>query len=301
MSDAKRVVVVGSKGQVAMALARALPLAGLDLTILGRPDFDLTRPAELADAIRSARPDVVINPAAFTAVDRAEDEPELAFALNRDGAAAVASAAARCGAAIVHYSTDYVFNGRSKSPYTELDDTDPQSVYGASKRAGEIAVAAANPRHVILRTAWVCSPDGANFVLTMLRLAATRPELRVVNDQFGCPTFATDIAVATAAITHTLANLGTSADHCGLFHMASSGPTTWYDFAVAIMAGAQRRGAPVVPVHAIDSASYPTKVARPANSTLATDKLEQIYGCTLPHWQSSLDTCLDQILGASKA
>ncbi len=292
MNNPKRVVLIGDKGQVAMSLARILPARGFDVTILARPEYDLLRTAELADAIVVARPAVVINPAAYTAVDRAEDEPTAAFAINRDGAAAISSAAARAGAAIIHFSTDYVFDGKKATPYIETDATGPQGVYGASKLAGEAAVALLNPRHVILRTAWVCSADGANFLKTMLRLAAERPELRVVDDQHGSPTFAADIADASARIADTIADKDAGARQFGVFHLSSRGETSWCGFARAIMAQSMKLGGPSVPVHAITTAEFPTKASRPAYSKLDTSKLARVYGIELPEWNEAMHRCL---------
>jgi dTDP-4-dehydrorhamnose reductase len=297
MTDKPRVILIGGSGQVATSLARALPPQGFDLTVLARPRFDLTRIDEVAAAIIDARPAIVINPAAYTAVDRAEDEPELAWAINRDAAGAVAAAAARAGAAIIHFSTDYVFDGSKSTPYVETDATGPQGVYGASKLAGEAAVAAANPRHVILRTAWVCSADGANFLKTMLRLAGERPELRVVDDQRGSPTFAADIARATCAIARTCLSQPAGAPAFGIFHLVSAGETTWCGFARAIMAGSAARQGKSVPVHAIATADFPTKARRPAYSKLDTSKLARVHGLSMPDWRDGLEACLDGMLG----
>ncbi len=300
MTGNKRVVLIGGKGQVAMSLARALPAHGFAVTVLARPEYDLMRTAELADAIFAARPSVVINPAAYTAVDRAEDEPAAAFAINRDGAAAISSAAARSGAAIIHFSTDYVFDGQKTTPYVETDTTGPQGVYGASKLAGEAAVALVNPRHVILRTAWICSADGANFLKTMLRLAAERPELRVVDDQRGSPTFATDIAEATARIAAVISGKAADAPQFGVFHLASADETSWCGFARAIMAASKDLGGPSVPVQAITAADFPTKARRPAYSKLDTSKLTRTYGIEMPDWEVAMHACLGAILGARK-
>jgi dTDP-4-dehydrorhamnose reductase len=297
---ATRAVLIGSKGQVATSLARTLPAAGFDVTVLTRPDYDLTDPSKIGQAIIDAQPHVVINPAAYTAVDRAEDEPAAAFAINRDAAGAIAAAAYNAGAAIIHYSTDYVFDGSSSVPYQENDPAGPTSVYGASKLAGELAVASANPRHVILRTAWVCSPDGANFLKTMLRLAAERPELKVVDDQHGSPTFAADIAGATATVARTLTD-GSVTPAFGTFHLVSAGATTWCGFARAIMAASKARGGPSVPVHAIATADFPTKARRPAYSKLDTQKIARHYGVVMPSWQQALETCLDRMLGPVRA
>ncbi len=301
MTKPLRAVLIGRNGQVAASLARALPDAGCEVVALARPEFDLTRLDAIAAAIVEAKPDVVINPAAYTAVDRAEDEPDAAYAINRDAAGAIAAAAARAGAVIIHYSTDYVFDGRQTRPYAETDATGPQGVYGASKLAGEQTVAAANPRHVILRTAWVCSADGANFLKTMLRLAAERPELKVVDDQHGSPTFAADIAAATARIAKACADRPAGAAEFGIFHLVSQGEATWCGFARAIMAASRARGGPCTPVKAITTAEFPTKARRPAHSKLDTAKLARVYGITMPHWQTALDRCLDGMIGGAIA
>jgi dTDP-4-dehydrorhamnose reductase len=293
-----RVVVIGREGQVARALARHLPSLGMHVSILARPEHDLVLPDTLVAAIIAARPDVVINAAAYTAVDTAEDEVELAYSINATAAGAVAAAAGSVGAPIIHFSTDYVFDGTKPTPYLEADAVHPLSVYGASKLAGERLVAAANPAHVILRTAWVCGPDGQNFLKTMLRLGAERARLRVVDDQHGAPTFAADLAVATGAIVAALARpkreIAATAPEYGVFHCVSSGSTTWCGFARAIMAGATARGfGAMAQVDAISTAEYPTKANRPAQARLATQKLAAAYGIQMPEWQASLAACLD--------
>ncbi len=289
-------LVIGRQGQVAMALARVLPVHGIGCTIVSRPVVDLTQPDTLERVIAETRPDVVINAAAYTAVDRAEDEPELAFLSNGQAPGVMAAAAALVGAAIIHISTDYVFDGASSVAYREGDPVGPLGIYGRSKLAGEVAVAAANPRHIILRTAWVCSPDGGNFVKTMLKLAAERPELKVVNDQTGVPTFAADIAEVIASMVRVLDSSACTADQFGIFHVASAGETTWCGFARAIMAGSQLRGGPHVPVRAISTADFPTKARRPAYSKLNTGKLAAVYKLSLPEWDQSLDQCLDALI-----
>ena len=291
-----RALIVGKHGQVATALADALPKAGFDCTSIGRPECDLINPQSAVDAIARANPSIVINPAAYTAVDRAEDESELAYMINEKAAGAVALAAAAAGVPVIHVSTDYVFDGSKQSPYLETDATAPLGVYGASKLAGEIAVAAANPQHVILRTAWVCSPHGANFAKTMLRLAAERPELRVVDDQYGAPTFAADIAAAIAVIATKLTSSEVRPSDYGVFHYASAGETTWCRFARSIMEQSALRGGPHVPVTAIATREFPTKVRRPAYSKLSTDKIAEIYGLSAPDWHESLKVCLDQLV-----
>lgn len=216
-----RVYVIGSEGQVARSLREA---AARDPSVVlgfsSRYEVDLLLPSTIRNALANFRPDVVINPAAYTAVDKAEAELELAFAINRDGAGAVAEAAEMVGAPVIHFSTDYVFNGRKEGAYLESDPVAPSGVYGISKLQGELAVAAANSRHVIIRTSWVYAPFGSNFVRTMLRLAAERDRLRVVDDQVGCPTYAPDVAVAALSIAAQIAGTGWKAGHRGVTHLA---------------------------------------------------------------------------------
>lgn len=292
-----RIFVFGAEGQVARALREAA--AADPAIVLGygaRPDVDLARPDTLLPALEAFGPDLVVNPAAYTAVDKAEAEPELAFAINRDGAGAAAAAAARVDAPIIHLSTDYVFDGRKDGPYLETDPVDPQGVYGRSKLEGELAVAKANPRHVILRTAWVYAPYGANFVRTMLRLAGERDQLRVVDDQIGCPTYAPDIADAVLAIAHRITDGGWRPDYAGVTHLAGPEATSWCGFARAVIAGSAERGGRSIPVEAITTADYPTPARRPANSQLATGRLASLFGVRLPPLQQSLARCLDRLI-----
>ena len=293
-----RIFVTGAEGQVARSLREAAASNPSILLACGaRPDIDLTRPDTVADAIEAFRPDLVVNPAAYTAVDKAESEPALAMAINRDGAAAVATAAARAGAPIIHLSTDYVFDGTKDGPYLEDDPVCPSSVYGQSKLAGEIAIAAANSRHLILRTAWVYAPFGANFVRTMLRLAAERDGLAVVDDQIGCPTYAPDLAAAILAIAGAVDQRGWTSDYAGVTNCAGPDAMTWRGFAQAIVAGAADRGRRDIPVTAITTADYPTPARRPANSRLDTTRLADVFGVRLPRFEASLDRCLDLLVG----
>ena len=292
--ERKRILVIGSRGQVARALIEALQARGCDVSVAARPAIDLADPATLGPAVRAARPSIVINPAAFTDVDGAEDAAGLAMAINCEGAATLAAEAYKVGAAIIHFSTDYVFDGRKRSPYLESDDPAPLGVYGRSKLAGDLAVAAANPHHVILRSGWIFSPNGKNFVTTILRLARERPLLRVVDDQHGTPTFASDIADAVCRII-ALSRRG-AGEHCGTFHLASAGETTWCGFARAIIAASAARGGPTAEIVPIGSVDYPTRAKRPAYSRLATDKLTSIYGLTLPDWHDGLVRCMDAII-----
>lgn len=280
-----RLAVTGKNGQVVSAL-QALANDELEIVTLGRPEFDLARPETIAKALHDAKPDVVVSAAAYTAVDKAESEPEIAFAVNRDGPRAVAQAAKELGIPVIHLSTDYVFDGTKGSAYVEGDPTGPSSVYGHSKLEGENAVADANPDHVILRTAWVYSEHGNNFVKTMLRLGESRDELNVVADQFGCPTSANDIATAIVEIARRLSS-DPSARLRGLFHLSGTGETNWANFAKQIFAFSAEHGGKSVVVNNITTEQYPTPARRPANSRLDCSKLEEVYGIRLPGWQTS--------------
>ncbi|WP_417230633.1 dTDP-4-dehydrorhamnose reductase [Brevundimonas sp.] len=293
-----QILVLGRSGQVASALSGKLALAGQDVLALSREELDLNDPAAARVGVLAARPDIVINAAAYTAVDQAEGDADAAYALNATGPAAAAAAAAELGVPFVHFSTDYVFDGSKGRPYLEGDETSPLGIYGQSKLAGEIAVATANPHHVILRTSWVCSADGNNFLRTMLRLAGEREEMGVVDDQTGQPTFAPDLADAVVAIINHWQTTPSRA--WGVFHAVSQGETTWCGFARAIMAGSEARGGPSARIKAIGTADFPTPARRPADSRLGTDKLAAVYGISLPHWQVSLDACLDEIYGTSQ-
>jgi len=287
-----RLLVAGASGQLAHALVqRSRQLAGVTVIALGRPQLDLLDPASISHAVDAARPDVVINAAAYTAVDKAESDAAAAFALNRDGAGALAAAAGAVGCPIIHVSTDYVFDGNKAGAYVEDDATNPMGVYGHSKLEGEAAVAAANARHVILRTAWIYSAHGHNFLKTMLRLARERPELRVVADQLGNPTFAPHLADAILAIA---AQIG-SARLWGVYHATATSETTWHGFASAIIAAAKPLGVPQVTVVPITTADYPTPARRPANSCLDCSKLERSFGLRLPPWQQGLAECVAEL------
>ncbi|CAN7272658.1 dTDP-4-dehydrorhamnose reductase [Brevundimonas sp. LjRoot202] len=290
-----RILILGRSGQVATALQARLPADGHEVEALGRDVLDLADPAAARAAVLARSPDVVINAAAYTAVDKAETDEAAARALNAAGPAAAAAAAAGVGAPFIHFSTDYVFDGSKGEPYREDDAPRPLGVYGRTKLEGEQAVAGANPRHVILRTAWVCSPVGSNFLKTMLRLAGERDELSVVDDQRGRPTFARDLAdVVAGVLTMTAAP---PADAWGVFHAVSGGETTWCGFAQAIMEGSAARGGPSCRVKPIATSDYPTPARRPADSRLCTERLAAVYGLRLPHWQAALETCLDELYG----
>jgi dTDP-4-dehydrorhamnose reductase len=292
-----RLYVIGGEGQVARALREAA--VGRPDIVFGsssRAELDLLNPASIDQALDAFRPDVVINPAAYTAVDKAEAEPKLAFAINRDGAGAVAAAAAAQNAPVIHFSTDYVYDGKKTGAYVESDPVAPQGVYGQSKLAGEQAVTAAHPRHVVLRTSWVYAPFGSNFVRTMLRLAAERDRLRVVDDQVGCPTYAPDIADAVLAIAERIAGERWRPEYAGVTHLAGPDTLTWCGFAREIMRQSALHGGRSVPVDAISTADYPTPAARPANSRLSTARLAEVFDIQLQSMETSLANCLDRLL-----
>jgi len=290
-----RIAVTGAGGQVVSALREMGTRQGHEIVPLARPDFDLAH-AETAGAVLDAvRPDVLVSAAAFTAVDLAESQREEAFRVNGEGPGVLARETARLGIPMLHLSTDYVFDGSKPVPYVETDLTGPRSVYGASKLEGERAVAAGNPRHVVLRTAWVYSHDGKNFLRTMLRLADGNPVMRVVSDQFGCPTYAPDIAGVLLAIADRVRGAEAGSAEFGLFHMAASGDTSWAGFAEAIFDQARRVGARAARVVSIATSDYPTPAARPGNSRLACGKLEDVYGLRLPHWHSGVERCVSRI------
>jgi dTDP-4-dehydrorhamnose reductase len=294
-----RIYVVGTEGQVARSLREAAAgCADVVIGCAGRFEVDIVRADLVEKALVAFSPDIVINPAAYTAVDRAESEPSLAFAVNRDGAGIVAAAAAQLDVPIIHLSTDYVFDGKKQSPYIETDAVAPNSVYGRSKLAGEHQVAAANRRHLILRTSWVYAPFGNNFVRTMLRLSDDRDRLAVVDDQIGCPTFAPDIANAVIAIARKIQSYGWQQDFTGVTHLAGPDEITWCGFARQIMQGKQNRGGRFVTVEAISTADYPTAAARPANSRLRCDRLSTVFDVRMPPLERSLENCMDRLLGS---
>lgn len=280
-----RLAVTGKNGQVVSAL-QALATAELEIMAFGRPELDLARPETVLQALRDAKPDVVVSAAAYTAVDKAESEPELAFVVNRDGARAVAQAARELGVPVIHLSTDYVFDGTKAAAYVETDPTGPTSVYGRSKLEGEKAVAESTHNHAIIRTAWVYSEYGNNFVKTMLRLGESRAEINVVADQFGCPTSANDIAIAIVEIARRLSS-DSSTRLRGIFHLSGTGETNWANFAKQIFEFSTENGGKSAIVHDITTEQYPTPARRPANSRLDCKRLDEVYGIRLPTWQTS--------------
>ncbi len=295
-----RIVVTGKEGQLARSLLeRAEGQSDLEVVPVGRPELDLRDLDAIEPTLSLEAPRLIINAAAYTAVDQAESEPEAAAAINRAAAGRVARAAGRLGVPVIQVSTDYVFNGTAREPYRESDAVAPLGVYGQTKLQGEEAVASATPNHVIARTAWVYSPFGQNFLRTMLRLGETRSEVAVVADQCGSPTSALDLADALLAMGRRLvAEPGNSALR-GTFHVTGSGETTWAEFAQEIFQQASRHGRSPVRVRPITTAEYPTRARRPANSRLDGSKLAQVYGITLPDWRSSTASCVARLLSAT--
>ena len=289
-----RLFIAGWQGQVARSLVEAATRRDdIEACAMGRPALDLCEQPTILRALEQERPDIVINTAAYTAVDQAESEPEKAHQLNCEGAGRLASAAEALGVPIIHLSTDYVFDGIKPTAYDESDPTNPQSVYGRTKRDGEIAVSAANPKHLIVRTAWVHSPFGKNFVKTMLRLAQEKTELRVVADQTGSPTYAPHLADALLAMA--AASIGNTATEWGTYHACGSGEATWHALAEAVFEAARKE----VTVEAITTADYPTPAPRPANSRLDCSKLREVFGLELPAWQEGATDCVARLLEAS--
>lgn len=283
-----KIVVTGREGQVVQSLVeKASQRSDLELIALGRPQLDLAKPETVRSAVEALKPDLVVSAAAYTAVDLAEDEPELALAINATGAQAVAEAAKACGVPVIHISTDYVFAGDASEPYVETDVTGPQGVYGSTKLEGERLVAQANPKHIVLRTAWVYSPFGKNFVKTMLKLAETRDALSVVSDQWGNPTSALDIADAIIKVADQLTATPDFSAY-GVYHLAGTGDTNWSGFARAIFSDSAQLGGPTATVADIATAAYPTKAMRPANSRLSTAKFRATFDWSPPLWQASL-------------
>lgn len=294
----RSVLIFGRNGQLARALAALARERGLAWEALGRAELDLADirvdlGAAIAEVVSARSPDVVINASGYTAVDRAEDEPDAAFRLNRDAVGAMARACAATRVPFVHLSTDYVFDGRGGAPYAESDPVRPLGVYGASKAAGEAAVAAAGGAAVVLRTSWVYSGEGSNFLLTMLRLAAERDEVSVVADQRGRPTWARDLAEAVLAAAE---GLGTGAlVDCPVLHVASDGEATWAEFAQAIFDGSRARGGAFARVRPIATMDYPTRAVRPADARLDLSLARRRLDWQPRDWRAALENCLDSM------
>ncbi len=293
-----RILLIGKGGQVGFELRRALAPLG-EVVAVDYPDCDLADPASIRRTVEEARPGVVVNAAAYTAVDKAESETERARAINAVAPGVVGEAARRLGARVVHYSTDYVFDGTKTGAYEEGDPTSPVSVYGATKRDGEEALAASGAEYLTFRTSWVFGAVGQNFVKTILRLAAERESLDVVSDQVGAPTSASLLADVTAQVLGRLVARPAGEVPPGLYHLVAAGETSWHGFARAIVRGALARGRALrlspEAIRPIATAAYPLPAKRPANSRLDTTRLGRTFGLVLPTWESGLDHVLDQI------
>lgn len=283
-----RLAVTGKNGQVVRSLL-ALSSSETEIVALGRPEFDLTSPNTIYAALAAMNPDVIISAAAYTAVDKAEDEPELAYAVNATGAGAIAEAAAKLNIPVIHISTDYVFDGTKSGLYIETDEPNPKTIYGASKLEGERLVAAANAKHVILRTAWVYSPYGNNFLKTMLRLGRDRTEISVVSDQQGNPTSAANIAATILNICHVITN--NNFHNWGIYHLVDDSEATWCRWAEYIF---QYANLPVN-IKPIKGTDYLSKAQRPTNSRLCSEKLKRTFSCELHDWKSSTQVVINEI------
>lgn len=292
-----KILVTGREGQVARSLAERGK--NHELVFAARPEFDLMDPASIERLVETVAPDLVVSAAAYTAVDKAEDEPALAMAVNGEGPSVLGRAAGRVGAPVIHLSTDYVFDGSLDRPWREDDPVAPLGVYGMTKLAGEEAVAASGTAYAILRTAWVYSPFGINFVKTMLGLAETRAAIAVIDDQYGCPTSAFDIADAILAIAErwrTEPRVGADS----IYHFAGAGETSWAGFACAIFTESASRGGPGSTVNGIPTSAYPTRAKRPANSRLDCRKFVQTFGHQPPAWQDSVALVIGRLLAGAR-
>jgi len=289
----RTILVTGVNGQVGYELARTLQGLG-NVVAVDRSTLDLSNPDQIRAVVRDLKPVLIVNPAAYTAVDKAEQEPELAMRINGEAPGLLAEEAKRLGAALIHYSTDYVFDGEKQDAYLESDLTNPQNAYGRTKLAGEQAIAATGANHLVLRTSWVYGTRGKNFLLTMLRLGAERPELKVVADQFGAPTWCNTIATLTAHIAaQSFAAQNYASwwhERSGVYHLCAGDSTSWHGFASAIFELADLPNRPsALPIPA---AEYPTPARRPSNSRMSNEKLAQVFGLTAPHWRDALKLCL---------
>ncbi len=291
------ILIIGKNGQVGQALPSALAHLGT-VTVLDRQALDLTDEHALRQTIRSYQPQIIVNAAAFTAVDRAEDRPDLAYQINATAPAIMAQMAQESDALLVHYSTDYVFDGDKSTPYVETDQPNPLNIYGLSKYAGELAIQNSGAAHYILRTSWVYADQGSNFLNTIRRLASERPELRIVNDQLGAPTWAQAIAEMTASLL-TADQQEPRPERRGLYHFSASGAVTWHGFAQAILAATTLPSGQSLPtLTPITTAEYPLPAMRPMNSRLDTSRLLQQFGIQPEPWDVMLKRCLRQTRSA---
>jgi dTDP-4-dehydrorhamnose reductase len=288
------ILLIGKVGQVGWELRRTLSPLGR-LVCIDYPEVDLTDPASIKKWVTDTAPRIIVNAAAYTAVDKAETEPDLAMKINGIAPGILAEEAKRIGALVVHYSTDYVFDGTKTEPYTEEDGPNPLNAYGRSKLAGDQAIQAVDGHYLIFRLCWVYGARGNNFMLTMMRLAREREKLRVVCDQVGSPTWSRMIAETTTLALKQVANSREPEECKGLYHLCASGSTSWHGFSQAIVSLAPAEGKKCKEVQAITAQEYPTPARRPANSILSCDKLHRIFGLRLPHWEEGLKLVLDKL------
>ncbi len=286
-----KILITGQHGQVSQALQQHLQGLG-ELIVLGSHQLDLAKPEQIREQTRAHRPDLIINAAAHTAVDQAESEPDAAFAINAIAPGILAEEAKALGVPLIHYSTDYVFDGSKPAPYTEVDAPNPLGVYGQSKLAGEQAIAAVGGEYLILRTSWVYSNTGKNFLLTMQRLLQEKPQMRIVADQIGAPTWAGTIAGSTRALIERW-QAGETGEW-GVYHLTAQGETSWFGFAQAIGEHLRAEGKHCAELEAIPSSAYPTPAKRPLNSRLDCRRLQQQWHVSQPDWQDALRECLAQ-------
>ncbi|MCP1499088.1 dTDP-4-dehydrorhamnose reductase [Pseudomonas migulae] len=284
-----KILICGKQGQVSRELQHRLGVLG-ELVVPGRDQLDLTQPEQIRQQVRRVRPDLIINAAAHTAVDQAESEPQAAFAINAEAPGILAEEALALDIPLIHYSTDYVFDGSKTAPYNEADEPHPLGVYGQSKLAGEHAITAVQGKHLILRTSWVYSNHGRNFLLTMQRLLQEKPELRIVADQIGAPTWAGTIANSTLALIERWQAGETGA--WGTYHLTAQGETSWFGFAQAIGEALREQGKPCATLLPITTSDYPTPATRPLNSRLDCSRLQREWGVSQPDWQTALRECL---------
>jgi dTDP-4-dehydrorhamnose reductase len=298
-----RILLTGVTGQVGGELVRTLAAFG-EVVAPGRDELNLADAASVLEFVRAIRPRWIVNPAAYTAVDKAESESELAYAINAEAVRALGEGAREVGAAVIHFSTDYVFDGTGTAPYRETDATGPVGVYGASKLAGECALEETGARHMIFRTSWVYGATGKNFLRTILKAARERDRLRVVADQHGAPTWSRDLAKMTAHVIERVEDMAgekspsdSMAEFQGIYHAAGAGETTWHGFAAEAIARLRKRepGAKLAEVDAITTAEYPTPAKRPANSRLNCEKLAQRFGWRMMNWKDSLDEVMKEL------
>jgi dTDP-4-dehydrorhamnose reductase len=295
----KRILITGKNGQVGYEVQRSLSLLA-EVIALDRTECDLSNERTLRLAIQAIKPDIIVNPAAYTAVDKAETDVEAANAVNHLALKVIGEEAEKLSAFVIHFSTDYVYDGTKKEPYLETDVTNPQGIYGSSKLAGENALIKACSKHLIFRTSWVLGAYGNNFAKTMLRLAATKENLNVVADQFGAPTTAAMLADATAHVVARVLRGGRAETPLGVYHLAASGRTNWHDYAKFVITAAHEGGKSLTllpeNIKAITTAEYPTPAKRPENSSLDTTKFRNVFGLLLPEWQVGVRHVLQQVL-----